>query len=303
VSAQAPGAGPVRVVIVHRDEPEKCCRTIEAFMGQDVAVEVCVVDNDSQPTSLEAIRLAHPEVEVIPAGRNAGFGPAANIALRRWLDEGAGQWVVVAPHDALPRPDCLARILEAGSARRAGLASAEYGPGHEYKPALDRYLGGYVEPAEPKAGWEDAPFPHGTLLVARREALAEIGLFDERYFAYCEEADLGIRARQAGWGVGIIWGAVVANPGMSEGSLAHYLKLRNTLLLVRDHFGRYPAFVRLVIALASVAARSVSRRGRLGPWQLGAELRAVADYALRRFGPPPPCLVRRLAPAQTSGQG
>ena len=39
-------------------------------------------------------------------------------------------------------------------------------------------------------------------MLARRECLADVGLFDERYFAYCEEAELAIRAKQAGWQVG-----------------------------------------------------------------------------------------------------
>src|SRR4051812_475939 len=76
---------------------------------------------------------------------------------------------------------------------RAGLASAEYGDDGERLalPVVDRYFGGILAPTERRPGWEDAGHPHGTLLLARRACLEEIGLFDERYFAYCEEADLG----------------------------------------------------------------------------------------------------------------
>src|SRR5207253_10955484 len=74
-------------------------------------------------------------------------------------------------------------------------------------------------------------------MLVRRGCLQEVGLFDERYFAYCEEADLGVRATRAGWEVGVVWHALVRNPSLSVSVAAvEYLKLRNTLLLVRQHF-------------------------------------------------------------------
>jgi len=62
---------------------------------------------------------------------------------------------------------------------------------------VDPVFGALLRPSVVDDGWEDAGYPHGTLLLARRECLLDIGLFDERYFAYCEEADLGERARRA----------------------------------------------------------------------------------------------------------
>ena len=48
-------------------------------------------------------------------------------------------------------------------------------------------------------------------MMLRRDCLDEVGLFDERYFSYCEEADLALRARRAGWKVGLVRGARVQN--------------------------------------------------------------------------------------------
>src|SRR5205807_910387 len=144
-SAAAVEAFPV--VIVHRDEPERCVRTVRAFLSQGVRVQVTVVDNGS---ASDAVR--HLEREL----------PGADIATP----------------------------------------------------------GGILVAAERDTGWEDAGHPHGTLMVAARACLTDVGLFDERYFAYCEEADLGERARRAGWEVGVVWDALVANPSMSGGSAA-----------------------------------------------------------------------------------
>jgi GT2 family glycosyltransferase len=259
---------------------------------QDQGVDrLVIVDNGSSAEDLATVRAGLPGADVLELGRNTGFGPAANAGLRRWLAGGAGEWVVVCPHDAVPERGCIEALVAAAEARpRAGLASAEYGDGDRLaRPVVDRYFGGILGPTDRRPGWEDAGHPHGTLLLARRACLEEVGLFDERYFAYCEEADLGERARRAGWEVGIVWGAVVRNPGMSsEVGVPEYLMLRNSLLLVRSHFGRYPAFIRFTMA-TWVTVRGVLRPDRRTPfWHLPARRLALRDFLAGRYGPPPP---------------
>ena len=196
-------------------------------------------------------------------------------------------------------------LVAATAARpRAGLSSAEYGGGDRLAlPVVDPYFGGILAATHRRPGWEAAGHPHGTLLLARRACLEQIGLFDERYFAYCEEADLGVRARRAGWEVGVVWGAVVANPGMSsEPGVAEYLMLRNSILLVRRHFGRYRAGIRFLMAVW-VTARGALRPARRTPfWDLPARLLALRDALLGRSGPPPPRLGQQvLLPGPEAG--
>jgi len=289
------------VVIVHRDQAERCLRTARAFLDQDVDVQLTVVDNGSSPDAVGRLREELPEAEIVVLGTNRGFGPAANVGLRRWLETGTTEWAAVAAHEALPRPGCLRRLLDAVAARpRAGLASAVYGEENvgvwlartNLKPVVDRYFGGILVAADRNTGWEDAGHPHGTLMLAGRGCLSEVGLFDERYFAYCEEADLGERARRAGWDVGVVWDALVENPSMSGGSAAvEYLQLRNSLLLVRDHFGRYPAFIRLTMALGDTAMRTLLPGRRTPIFSLPARCRAIVDFGRGRYGPPPASLL------------
>ncbi len=280
----------VSVVLVHWNQAERCVATVAAFRAQEeVTAEIVVVDNGSSPDQL-AVLHAIDGVKVIELRENTGFGPGANVGWRYWLGRDAGDWCVVAPHDALPAKDCLARMLAALDERPlAGLACADVGDGQT--PVVDRYFGGMTLPGYATEGWEAAGYPHGTLMVARRRCLEEIGLFDERYFAYCEEADLGERARRAGWEVGIVRGARVTNPYLGGGSdLVDYLMLRNTLLLVRKQFGWYPASVRFVIALMHLARGSLDPSSR--PWIFApaARVRALADFSRGRFGPPPASL-------------
>jgi len=292
---------PLRVVIVHWNQVGACIETVDRFLDRELPVRVTVVDNGSRPEAVAALRLALAErgerAELVEVGDNAGFGPGANVGLRRFLaDPEDGEWVALAPHDVDPFPGCLAAMLDAVADQpMAGLMCADVGDG--MTPVIDPYFGGMVVAAsEPFAEgdpprWEDVDYPHGTLMLLRRDCLAEIGVFDERYFSYCEEAELALRARRAGWSIGLVRGARVQNIHIGSGiTVVDYLQTRNTLLLVQEMSGWYHAFIRACITLIQVV------RGVRDPatqpliFDARARLLGMRDFLLRRFGPPPPAV-------------
>ncbi len=281
----------VDLVIVHREKPGPVLATVDRYLAQSVVPRIVVVDNGSSPGARHQVRDGLPAgVELLEAGANTGFGPGANIGFRWFLDHDPAPWLAVCPHDANPLPGCLERLVDVCEAQpRAGLASADVGDG--LTPVVDRYFGAIPAPATVVDGWEPAGYPHGTLMIARRECLRDVGLFDERYFAYCEEAELAIRAKSAGWQVGVVRGAEVRNTDVgSRAAVVDYLQLRNTLLMVREHSGLYHASIRLLIAVWDLIAGAVSP-GRRGPyWAPRARLLAIAHHLRRRYGPPPEAL-------------
>jgi N-acetylglucosaminyl-diphospho-decaprenol L-rhamnosyltransferase len=302
----------VTVVLVHWNQAERCATTIESFATQGIETHIIVVDNGSEREArralIEAIERSPHDVELVSLGANRGFGPAANVGLRRFLatpQDAAGEWVAVAPHDAIPQPGALVRLVAlAESVPGVGLASADVGDGHV--PHVDPYFGGMTRPAAQDAGFERADYVHGTLLIARRGCLADIGLFEESFFAYCEEADLGLRATERGWEVGLAHGARVVNPGMRSGSpVADYLMHRNTLYLVRRWFGRYHAFVRLVIGASQLVRGLVQPSSRAWMFSASGRFWGMVDFLRGRTGPPPAHLVRqgRDEVARTGGLG
>jgi len=282
------------VVLVHWNQPDRCADTIRAFQSQGMPVSIVIVDNGSTAQAFGRLRdivdAADGDVSIIPLGANTGFGPAANVGFRHFLDHATGPWVALAPHDALPQPGTLRELITTADAQgKVGLACADVGDGET--PVVDPYFGGMTKPAEVAAGWEAADYPHGTLLIAHRACLEDVGLFDERYFAYCEEADLGMRAAAAGWSIGLVRGARVVNPTMRSGSpVTDYLMHRNTLLLVRDHSGPYHAFIRFNIAGIQLLRGLVQPSSRA--WLFSAKGRAwgMFDFARGRYGPPPAAL-------------
>jgi GT2 family glycosyltransferase len=194
-------------------------------------------------------------------------------------------------------------MLDATNAEpMAGLMCADVGDG--MVPVIDPYFGGMAVAAPPDdrplPRWETVDYPHGTLMLLRRACLEEVGLFDERYFSYCEEADLALRARAAGWTVGLIRGARVQNLHIGSGmAIVDYLQTRNTLLLVQEMSGWYHAFVRAWFTVVQTV-RGVRRpETRALIFDARARTLGLRDFVLRRFGPPP----ASITGASRSGSG
>jgi N-acetylglucosaminyl-diphospho-decaprenol L-rhamnosyltransferase len=276
----------VTVVVIHRDRVDVIGKTVTRFREQSVPTEVIVVDNGSTPETQSRLADEIGDAWLIRTGANLGFGPGGNVGLRRWLHHHQTEWVAVAPHDAVPQPDTLERMLDALDDRlTVGLASADVGDG--MVPVIHPYLGTIEALPTVEEGFELSGYPHGTLMLARRACLEEVGLFDERYFAYCEEAELALRAANAGWQCGLIRGAMVNNPGMSASiERVAYLQLRNTLLMIREHFGRRQVAFRILVALLQVPIGLVRPAARGLHWSPRGRLLGVRDYLRGRFGPP-----------------
>jgi GT2 family glycosyltransferase len=285
------------LVLVHWNRAEACLATIDRFLAQGSVVSVLVVDNGSRPEELDRLQrglAGRSTVRLIETGANLGFGPGANAGLRTWLDAGTTEWCLLAPHDAAPDEGCLAELGAAiATEPMAGLACADVGDG--LTPMIDPYFGGVTRaPSGSGPGWEAADYPHGTLMALRRSCVAEIGLFDESYFSYCEEADLGLRARRAGWAIGLVRGARVRNTHLGTSVAAvDYLQERNTLRLVRSMSGRYHASIRFGISLWQLADGLARPAHRPPVFDARARLLGLRDHIRGVSGPPPAHLYER----------
>jgi GT2 family glycosyltransferase len=217
---------------------------------------------------------------------NKGWGPALNVALRKWLDEKNSRYCFISAHDAELAPDCLTRLQAAMEADPTlGIACPQYpdcsvpqlsalhGVSYKFDPRRSDYV-------------DSIDVPHGTLMIVRRECLADIALFDERYFAYGDEHELGARARRHGWEVGLVWGAIVANPQTSTPSPG-YLLARNSLLLVHDYFGKWAALLRALMILVNAMRLVIFPQQKNIAFSARAQWWGVLDYFVSRFGPPP----------------
>lgn len=196
------------------DMNERCVRSI---VESGVAEErIVFVDNASSNGSREAIERAFGGLVFIDNDSNLGFGEAANQGARLALERGAASVVfvnndlvfdasggsVLAALDeqlrADPRIGLIGpRVLYDDGTNRVWCAGGRL----DYRQNLSTLLG-HGSPDGPR--WQtraEVDYVPGCALVARRECVEEIGLFDASYFAYMEDVELGLRARNAGWKV------------------------------------------------------------------------------------------------------
>jgi GT2 family glycosyltransferase len=204
--------------------------------------EVVVVDNSG---SLRVVA-AGARVRVIANDHNVGFGAAINQGFRT----SQAPYIVTLNDDAVAQPVWLEKLVAAAEARpRVGMCASEVrlaGSGlldsAGMLVAIDgsSKQRGHGEPPAKFAQEEDALFPSASAALYRRKMLEEIGLFDESFFLYCEDTDLGLRARWAGWECAYVPGAVVEHryshsAGRASSLKAYYVE-RNRLFTVTKNF-------------------------------------------------------------------
>jgi N-acetylglucosaminyl-diphospho-decaprenol L-rhamnosyltransferase len=283
------GVPQINLFVVHWNRPVECIATVRALLDQGLDLKGTVIDNHSTPDALCVLRSGlNSDTEILELGENLGWGPALNVALRQWLDAATDPYCLISAHDAVPASDCLALLTRTADAdERIGILCPQYPDDTvaHFSPWHGVYQdrGVRLQRGSPQI----VDVPHGTLMLVRRTCLAEIGLFDERYFAYGDEHELGARAVRAGWKVGLVWGALVINPGTWTASpLRSYLFTRNSLLLVRDYYGRSRALLRALLILANTLRLMISSPDQAFAFSVKARLRAVLDFMIGRFGRP-----------------
>jgi N-acetylglucosaminyl-diphospho-decaprenol L-rhamnosyltransferase len=186
-------------------------------------VSVLMADNGSTDGAPQAAVERYPGVRLFSTGANLGYGSAVNRAIAQLNDavEDVGEWVVVANPDVQWGPGSIDALLDAASrwpraatlgpmihdpdgsvypsARQLpsllrGGMHAVVGPLWKHNPWSTAYRQERLEPSERPVGWLS-----GSCLLVRRAAFEQIGGFDERYFMYMEDVDLGDRLGKAGW--------------------------------------------------------------------------------------------------------
>lgn len=291
----------VSVVVVNHNRAELLLECLESILSQSWRPrEVLVVDNASSDGSREvALSRSGEGVRLLPQDRNLGFAGGVNVGIRA----SAGELVALLNNDAVAEPLWLSRLVEAmvGSPDVGMCASKILLSGTDlidkaghliYWDGQNRGRGS----GEPDRGQYDRPqeilFPDGCAALYRAELLRELGGFDEDFFAYGDDADLGLRARWLGWRCRYVPEAVVhhrlsSTTGVYSSQKVYWVE-RNRLwvavknfplplLLLNPAFTLHRWWWNLVAALAGRGAPGNFRREV--PWRRIAAtlLRALRD--------------------------
>jgi GT2 family glycosyltransferase len=221
---------------------------LESLSEQTVPpIEVLVVDNGSTDGSLELLSSSALAVRTIELGRNTGFAAAAN----RGINAVRAPAVALVNTDVVLAADWVERMAAvlAGDPQLAGVACKmlQLDDARLVDDAGDflRRDGVCEQRGRgcPDDGRFDEPIdvfaPCAGAALYRREALLEVGGFDERLFSYLEDVDLGLRLRLAGWRFcyepAIALHARRGSSGQLKAGVEHWVE-RNTLLIVAKAF-------------------------------------------------------------------
>ena len=286
------------------DALAECLRSLETQTYRDF--DVIVVDNSATHQGGNAVATmvttTSDRMRVITNPRNVGFGAAINQGYRA----ATGPYLAALNDDAVAEPEWLAklvtcadgdpkagmfasevRLTESGKLDSAGMLIAADGTSRQR---------GHEEAPEGYADLTEALFPSGSAALYRRKMLDQIGAFDEDFFLYCEDTDLGLRARWTGWTCRYVPGAVVQHRYSHSAGRASLLKAyyveRNRLctivknfpfsLLVRAPFATIARYFWHVVSLVEGKGKAAEFRGGAHPaWLPFLVLRAHASMLIR----------------------
>lgn len=296
---------PVAVVVLSWNRKEDTLACLGSLAEVTYApLEVVVVDNGSSDGSPDAVEATFPAAHLVRLPRNTGFSGGVNAGIEASLARGAGAVLllnndmVVEPGFLGPLVDALAgpavaaacsQILFADEPERVWYAGASFNPtrGHH---------GRNVAFGEPRLPASLPPYAVdcacGGAMLMPREALEEVGRFDEEIFAYREDLDWSLRARERGGRILVVPASVVlhgvsASSGGESSPASLYFDTRNLLVVSERHapLGVVRTWARRVEILGAHLAQAVLSRRRTEAVRL--VLRGFRDGVRRRLGPLP----------------
>lgn len=229
--------------------------------------KIFITDNQSTEGSYAFLRETAPEAEIIRNDKNDGFAKGNNDAVRLALYQGF-DYIVLFNMDTVVAADCIRQMIK-GAESRDDIGSVQarlmLWPDKEKINSLGNFthfLGfGYCDGLgkkwfgdPPPPGYPDIGYPSGAAALFKREILEKVGLFDEAYWMYNEDQDLGWRIWLAGFRCVLAPQAVVYHKYDFRERLQNYYWLdRNRVLSIVKN---YQLSTLLLISCAFIAAES-----------------------------------------------
>lgn len=233
----------VSVIIVNWNGKQYLSDCLDSLKEQSCNdFETIIVDNGSSDGSLELIRSSYPWVNLMPLNLNTGFAGGNNAG----FSIAKGKYIVTLNNDTRVDKQWLSELVAAVEENpQTGMVASRI-CNWDSPDQLDslgvaicndgmsrgsRRLRSYSSLTVEK--YEKILLPSACAALYRREMIDETGFFDDDFFAYCEDTDLGLRARIAGWDAVLARDAVVWHRYSRSGGEFSPFKL---YLVERNHY-------------------------------------------------------------------
>lgn len=273
------------IIIVNYNTRELLQTCLQSIFSQtqNIDFEAIVVDNGSTDGSREMLAQSFPQVATIFNNENRGFAAANNQGVR----QAKGEYILLLNSDTEIRDDAITKTVAFMDAHpEAGIAGCRLlnSDGSlqrscEYFPELRDYFfeSFYFDRIFPNSKivgrfhltWfdynrtEKVDHVMGAFLMIRKKTIDQIGLMDENFFFYAEEADWCYRAKQAGWQTYFFPGAEAVHHG---GGSADSISPKMLVQLHESRFKFYRKYHRPPAALAAKIILAMGSIMRIFLW-------------------------------------
>lgn len=279
----------------------ECLNAIDSMKIENFRLNVIVIDNASEIEFSLNKTFRNFSLKLIRNKENLGFAGGNNVGIRYALEHGA-DYVLVLNNDTLVDKNLIEELLKVTDYKNIGILAPKiyFAPGFEFHK--NRYskkdLGMVFWYAGGEMDWQnvighhrgvdevdhgqyddilETQFASGCCMFIKKAVFDKVGLFDNKYFLYYEDADFSERVKKADFKIAYVpkaalWHKNAGSAGGSGSKLQDYYITRNRLL-----FGVRYAPPRAKLALIKESFL-IFFKGRY--WQR----RGVLDFYLNRFG-------------------
>jgi len=210
-----PSATPrVAIVLLNWNSTADTLACIESIRNLTYkSFQVVVIDNSSRQAEYLTLKSRCINELILRQKRNLGFARGCNVGIR-WALQNGFEYVWLLNNDTVIAPESLSELVRAmQSDPRIGIAGGMLYYWND--PERIQMAGGFIDSKTRRGGRLgldeldagqfrgafDVDYVSGGMLLARSEAIREVGLLDERFFMYYEDTDWGVRMRARGWRV------------------------------------------------------------------------------------------------------
>ena len=210
----------ISVVVLGYNHKDITLECLNSIMASDYPIyEIIFVDNGSSDGSADGVHKRFPTVRIISLMPNRLFAGGMNAGIRR----ATGDIIFCLNNDTIIHKSCIREICLAMQDKTIGCANTKilrYGTNrHDMSICKMGFMG--IMPYSVDYDKEDVgqcdnlipDYATGTAMVLRKEALFEVGIFDEGFGLFWEDVDLSFRIKKAGYRIAFIPKAIVWHRG------------------------------------------------------------------------------------------
>jgi GT2 family glycosyltransferase len=242
----------VIAIVVSWNGKRDTLECLESLRQSDYpCLQVVLVDNASTDGTPDAVKESYPETIVIKNSENLLFSKGVNIGLSCGLQMG-GDYFFLINSDATVHQDCISNLVDSLERdKRAGLSGPKifyagtktiWSAGGKVRlwAGTTSHIGIRQADSDKYSRKGFVDYLTACALMIRREVIEKIGMLDDRYFIYGEDADFSLRAREEGYTLvfvpeALAWHKVSSSSGGGLTPFKAYNRAKSGIFLLRKH--------------------------------------------------------------------